>query len=86
MMDLEKRYTTRKNNSSANPLSYNSTNCSITTSTANLYTSNAASINDLVEQSPESSKDVDSSKFIRKLYIYIYIYRDIDANMINTFV
>ena len=72
MMDLEKRYTTRKNNSSANSLSYNSTNCSITTSTANLYSSNAASINDIVEQSPESSKDVDSSKFIRKLYIYIY--------------
>ena len=73
MMDLEKRNTTRKNNCSANPLSYNSTNCSITTSTANLYSSNAASINDIVEQSPESSKDVDSSKFIRKLYIYIYI-------------
>ena len=74
MMDLEKRYTTTKNGSSVTPLSYNSTNCSITTSTANLYSSNAESTNDIVEQSHEGTKDVDSSKFIRKLYIYIYIY------------
>ena len=65
MMDLEKRNTT-SNNNSVTPLSYNSINGNNKTSSVNLYSSNATSTNDIVEQSPESSKDVGSSKFVQK--------------------
>ena len=65
MMDLEKRYTT-SNNKSVTPLSYNSMNCNNKISSLNLYSSNATSTNDIVEQSPESNKDIDSSKFVQK--------------------
>ena len=63
-MDLEKRYTS-PNNNSVTPLSYNSINGNNKTSSVNLYSSNKTSTNDMVEQSPESSKDVDSSKFVQ---------------------
>ena len=65
MMDLEKRCTT-SNNNSVTPLSYNSINGNNNTSSVNLFSSNATSTNDIVNQSPEISKDVDSSKFVQK--------------------
>ena len=64
-MDLDKRKVA-KHHHNVNPSSYKSTNGNVTSSTVNIYSSSASSLNDItngeIQQSSTNGKQNDSSK------------------------